>query len=39
MNALGHCMKKALAIVWGVWRGGHDFVPELPKGLTSGCGT
>lgn len=30
MNALGHCMKKALAIVWGVWHGGHDFVPELP---------
>ena len=26
MNALGHCMKKALAIVWGVWRSGHDFV-------------
>jgi transposase len=30
MNALGHCMKKALAIVWGVWHGGHDFVvPEV----------
>jgi transposase len=27
MNALGHCMKKALAIVWGVWRGGRDFDP------------
>jgi transposase len=25
MNALGHCMKKALAIVWGVWRSGADF--------------
>ncbi len=25
MNAVGHCMKKALAIVWGVWRGGEDF--------------
>jgi transposase len=25
MNALGHCMKKALAIVWGVWRSGTDF--------------
>jgi hypothetical protein len=25
MNALGHCMKKALAIVWGVWRSGRDF--------------
>ena len=30
MNALGHCMKKALAIVWGIWRGGHDFTPEPP---------
>jgi transposase len=27
MNALGHCMKKALAIVWGVWRSGTDFDP------------
>jgi transposase len=27
MNALGHCMSKALAIVWGVWRGGRDFDP------------
>jgi len=26
MNALGHCMKKALSIVWGVWRSDHDFV-------------
>ena len=25
MNAIGHCMKKALAIVWGVWRSGEDF--------------
>ncbi len=25
MNALGHCMKKSLAIVWGVWRSGKDF--------------
>jgi transposase len=33
MNALGHCMKKALAIVWGVWRSGHDFV--VPEGLPS----
>lgn len=24
MNAVGHCMKKALAIVWGVWRSGLD---------------
>ncbi len=30
MNALGHCMKKALAIVWGVWHGEHDFVAEVP---------
>ncbi len=30
MNALGHCMKKSLAIVWGVWRGDHDFQPEPP---------
>jgi len=27
MNALGHCMSKALAIVWGVWRSGRDFDP------------
>lgn len=33
MNALGHCMKKALAIVWGVWRSGHDFV--VPEGISS----
>lgn len=33
MNALGHCMKKALAIVWGVWHGGHDFV--VPEGIPS----
>lgn len=33
MNALGHCMKKALAIVWGVWRSGHDFV--VPDALSS----
>jgi len=25
MNAVGHCMKKALAIVWGVWRSGADY--------------
>ncbi len=31
MNAVGHCMKKALAIVWGVWRSGEDFAaPETP---------
>jgi hypothetical protein len=27
MNALCHCMAKALALVWGVWRGGRDFDP------------
>jgi transposase len=27
MNAVGHCMSKALALVWGVWRGGRDFDP------------
>ena len=31
MNALGHCMKKALAIVWGVWRGEHDFVADVSE--------
>jgi len=32
MNAVGHCMKKALAIVWGVWRSGEDFAapPSTP---------
>lgn len=28
MNALGHCMAKALAIVWGVWRSGQNFNPS-----------
>jgi transposase len=28
MNALGHCMRKALAIVWGVWRNQVDFDPN-----------
>ena len=28
MNALGHCMAKSLAIVWGVWRSGQDFDPS-----------
>ena len=28
MNALGHCMRKALSIVWGVWRNGPDFDPN-----------
>lgn len=25
MNAIGHCMAKSLAIVWGVWRSGWSF--------------
>ena len=28
MNALGHCMRKALSLVWGVWRNGTDFDPK-----------
>ena len=28
LNALGHCMRKSLAIVWGVWRNGRDFDPN-----------
>ena len=28
MNALGHCMSKALSLVWGVWRNGQDFDPD-----------
>ena len=28
MNALGHCMGKALNLVWGVWRNGQDFDPD-----------
>lgn len=39
MNALGHCMKKVLALVWGIWRGGHDFTPEPPRPLTTRYGT
>jgi len=27
MNSLGHCMRKALSLVWGVWRNGQDFDP------------
>ena len=27
MNALGQCMRKALAIVWGVWRNGTCSTP------------
>ena len=26
--ALGHCMRKALSLVWGVWRNGQDFDPR-----------
>ena len=25
LNALGQCMRRALSIVWGVWRSGDDF--------------
>ena len=28
MNALGHCMSKALNLVWGVWRNGQDWDPD-----------
>lgn len=28
MNALGHCMGKALSLVWGVWRNGADWDPD-----------
>jgi len=28
MNAIGHCMRKALSLVWGVWRNGQDFDPD-----------
>jgi transposase len=28
MNAVGHCMSKALSLVWGVWRNGADFDPD-----------
>jgi transposase len=28
MNALGHCMRKALSLAWGVWRNGQDFDPN-----------
>jgi transposase len=32
MNALGHCMRKALSLVWGVWRNGTDFDPAWGSG-------
>jgi transposase len=28
MNAIGHCMAKALDLVWGVWRSDRDFDPN-----------
>jgi len=28
MNAVGHCMSKALSLIWGVWRSGQDFDPR-----------
>jgi transposase len=28
MNALGHCMRKALSLVWGVWRNRTEFDPR-----------
>ncbi len=31
MNALGHCMRKALSLVWGVWRNEKDFDPNWPS--------
>jgi transposase len=31
MNALGHCMAKALDLVWGVWRSGRDFDPSIRR--------
>jgi hypothetical protein len=33
MNALGHCMSKALNLVWGVWRNGADFDPDWSHAL------
>ena len=32
MNALGHCMSKALSLVWGVWRNGTDWDPDWRSG-------
>lgn len=31
MVAVGHCMSKALAIVWGVWRSGRVFDPSMGR--------
>jgi transposase len=33
MNAVGHCMRKALSLVWGVWRNGRDFDPQWANRL------
>ena len=40
MNAVGHCMSKVLALVWGVWRSGRDFDPQHgePTTLTRSYG-
>jgi hypothetical protein len=39
MNAIGHCMRKALGLVWGVWRNGTDFDPGwADRGLTRANG-
>ena len=32
MNAVGHCMGKALSLVWGVWRNGTDWDPDWGSG-------
>lgn len=39
MNAIGHCMREALSLVWGVWRNGADFDPARGiRDLTSPYG-
>jgi transposase len=39
MNAIGHCMAKALDLVWGVWRSGQDFDPAVrARDLTKNYG-
>jgi transposase len=40
MNAIGHCMAKALDLVWGVWRSGRDFDPAVrARDLTKNYGS
>jgi transposase len=39
MNALGHCMRKALSLVWGVWRNGRDFDPAWVAKTQSTAGS